>query len=269
MPKDAMLVAKPGELAREVNEGLALVLNVPIEPGDLAVLAIGVVVAALRAAELVAGQDHRGPLREQQRRHHVPNVDRQQLDGSDAERLDVVDHRRLTQAGVGTVELLRDLGVALGEAFDVRLVGDHVVPGHTQAGRFAVPVEALIDDDAFGDERRAVALVEGVVVRRLHLIAEHGGVPRQIEGVGPGVGVEQKLIGVEAVARLRLVGTVNAVAVEGARMHAGQVAVKDLVGVFGQPYARHLLLAVRIEEADLDFHGVGGEQGEVRAPQSQ
>ena len=37
----------------------------PVEPGDLVVLAIGVVVAALGAAELVAGQQHRRALRQE------------------------------------------------------------------------------------------------------------------------------------------------------------------------------------------------------------
>ena len=38
----------------------------PIDPADLVVLAIGVVVAALAVADLVAGQDQRHALREQQ-----------------------------------------------------------------------------------------------------------------------------------------------------------------------------------------------------------
>src|ERR1700724_3343219 len=42
----------------------------PIEPGNLVVLAVGVVVAALGAAELVATEQHWGPEREEQRREH-------------------------------------------------------------------------------------------------------------------------------------------------------------------------------------------------------
>ena len=48
-----------------------LVDVVPVEPGDLVVLAVGVVVAALGAAELVAAEQHRHALGEQQRRHQV------------------------------------------------------------------------------------------------------------------------------------------------------------------------------------------------------
>ena len=43
----------------------------PIEPGDLVVLAVGVVVAALGASELVAAEQHRNALGEQQGRHQV------------------------------------------------------------------------------------------------------------------------------------------------------------------------------------------------------
>ena len=42
----------------------------PVEPGDLVVLAIGVVVALLGAAELVAGEQHRRALRQEQAREH-------------------------------------------------------------------------------------------------------------------------------------------------------------------------------------------------------
>src|SRR3712207_7389951 len=42
-----------------------------VEPGDLGVLAPGVVVAALRAAELVAAEQHRRALAEQQRGQEV------------------------------------------------------------------------------------------------------------------------------------------------------------------------------------------------------
>ncbi len=43
----------------------------PVEPGDLVVLAVGVVVAALRAADLVAAEQHRHALRQQQRGQQV------------------------------------------------------------------------------------------------------------------------------------------------------------------------------------------------------
>ena len=49
------------------GEGQQVLVAVrPVEPGDLVVLAVGVVVAALRAAHLVAVEQHRHPLRQQQ-----------------------------------------------------------------------------------------------------------------------------------------------------------------------------------------------------------
>jgi hypothetical protein len=52
---------------------------VPAEPRDLVVLAIGVVVAALRSAELVAAEEHGDALRQQQRRDEVAPLSRPQL----------------------------------------------------------------------------------------------------------------------------------------------------------------------------------------------
>src|SRR5215470_330772 len=45
--------------------------SLPVNPGDLVVLAVGVVVALLGAAHLVACEQHRDSLREQQRREEV------------------------------------------------------------------------------------------------------------------------------------------------------------------------------------------------------
>ena len=65
-----MRVAEADEPLREGQQ--AAVLVVPVEPRDVVVLAVGVVVAALGAADLVAAEHHRHTLAEQQRRHQVP-----------------------------------------------------------------------------------------------------------------------------------------------------------------------------------------------------
>ena len=122
-----------------------------------------------------------------------------------------------------------------------------------------------IDHHAFRHEGRAVALVEGQVVHRLHRVAEDRGIPVQLAGMGAGVGIEQQLVGIEAVPRVRLVGAVDAVAVDGAGPDLGQVAVPDLVGVFGQLDALDLLVAGAVEQADLDLGGVGREEREIGA----
>src|SRR6202034_3180806 len=62
------------EATEEINEREPLVVHVPIEPARCVVLAIGVVVAVLRAAEFVAGADHRRALRQDQRREQIPHL---------------------------------------------------------------------------------------------------------------------------------------------------------------------------------------------------
>src|SRR5258708_2158955 len=66
--EDGMLVAEvddPGEEGQQLT--VLLIAGVlPVEPGELIVLAVGVVVASLRAADLVAAVDHRHADGEQQ-----------------------------------------------------------------------------------------------------------------------------------------------------------------------------------------------------------
>ncbi len=162
-------------------------------------------------------------------------MDGQKLDGRHPERADVVDDRLRPEPGVEAAEALVHLGMQLGEAFDVRFIDDRVVPGDAAPMVFAVPVEVGIDDRALRHERRAVALVEGQVVSfRADRIAEHGRVPDELAGVSARVRVEQELVRIEAVSGLGLERPVGAKPVEGAGADAGDVAVKDFVGVFRQ-----------------------------------
>ena len=59
-------------------------------------------------------------------------VDREQLHRSDAELLQMLDHRRGGEAGVGAAKLLRDLGMALREALDMDFV-DRACPARACA----------------------------------------------------------------------------------------------------------------------------------------
>ena len=80
-----------------------------------------------------------------------------------------------------------------------------------------------------------------------------------------GVGIEEELVGVEAVPGRGLVGAVHPVAVDRAGPRVRQIAVPDLVGVFRQLDALEFALASLIEQAELHLGGVGREQGEVDA----
>jgi hypothetical protein len=70
---------------------------------------------------------------------------------------------------------------------------------------------------------------------------------------------------VEAMAVLRLVGAVRAIAVHQAGMGLRQVSVPDLVGVFRQGEPGDLAPAGGIEQAKIDSAGVGGEDSEIDA----
>ncbi len=91
-------------------------------------------------------------------------VDRQELDGSDAETGEVVEGRRMSQAGIRAAQRLGDRRVLLREPLDVGFVDDRVLPGNTQL-RIAVPVELRVDHDPFRHAMGVVLLVKRQVER--------------------------------------------------------------------------------------------------------
>ncbi len=64
-------------------------------------------------------------------------------------------------------------------------------------------------------------------------VAEEGMVPLQLTHMLLCVRVEEQLVRVEAMAGVRLVGAVDAIAVDEAGARVRQIAVEHLVGVFG------------------------------------
>ena len=64
-----------------------------------------------------------------------------------------------------------------------------------------------------------------------------------------GIGVQHQLVVVETVAGLRLIGTVNAITIDGAGAGVRQVTVPDFVGVFGQLDPLQLGFAGVVEQA--------------------
>ena len=71
-----MAVTQPNQPAGELQQ--AGVRGRPVVPRNLVVLAVGVVVPSLRAADLVAPEQHRHPLRQEQRRQEIPRLARAQ-----------------------------------------------------------------------------------------------------------------------------------------------------------------------------------------------
>src|SRR6516162_1587102 len=156
---------------------------------------------------------------------------RQQLYGSYAERLYVL-YNFTREALIGAAPFLRQLGMKLGVAAQVNFVDNCMLPRDGSPLGLAFPVEIRVDDDAFGHEGRAVALVEGGVVARFQLITKYRRVPGQVVEMPAGIGIEHQFVGIEPVSVARLVRTIDAIAVDRAGMHIRHIAVPDLVGVF-------------------------------------
>ena len=96
------------------------------------------------------------------------------------------------------------------------------------------------------------------------VITEQGGMPFGVAGDGTRVGVEQQFVVVEAVAFVGAVGAVGAVAVALAGADAGQVAVPDMAGAFGQ-VDQQMFVACVIEQAQRHAGGMTREDGEIHA----
>ena len=174
--------------------------------------------------------------------------------------------RRVRQAGVRPALLLGHVGVQLGQALDVRLVDEGLVVGDGEAA-VALPVEERVDDHAVRHVRRGVVVVAGVLVAEV--VGEERLVPVDVAGRGLGVGVEEQLVGVAALALVGVPRAVDAVAVALAGLHGRDVAVPD-VGVDLGDLEPRLgegagVVGVGVEQAQLDALGDLAEQGEVGA----
>ena len=205
--------------------------------------------------------DHEGdgviaPVVRQAERPQVPFVDPgragHQLDGGDAQPLQVVDRHRVGEAGEGAANVVRNVRMGLGEAAHVQFVDDAHAPGDGQVWRCG-PVGAQGRGDGLWDVRAAVALA-----------AAHRGmqVERPIERQG--VGIDQQLVGIEPVALGRIERAMGAQPIAGAFADTLDMAVEHRAGAAGQRDAGLLELAGLVVEAKLDGGGVGGPDGDVQ-----
>ena len=158
-------------------------------------------------------------------------VHRHQLHRGHAEPGQVLDHRRVGQPGVRAALVGGHLGVAQGEAADVRLV-DHRLVIRGARRPVVAPVEERVDHHVLRHVRRAV---RGVHHGRVgEPVAEQGLVPAHLPVDRLPVRVEQQLGRVAALPAARVVGPVHPVPVALARADVGQVAVPDEAVHLGQ-----------------------------------
>ena len=69
-----MLFPKSDQLFCEIKKAFCFIVPVPVEPVELVVLAISVVVAELRTGKFVSSVEHRNALRKQQSCHQISTL---------------------------------------------------------------------------------------------------------------------------------------------------------------------------------------------------
>jgi hypothetical protein len=169
------------------------------------------------------------------------------------------------ESGERAFQLARHAGMAHRVAANVRLVHDGAVPRHVRT-TLAAPRERRVHYAALRHESRAVSLVESEIGRIIaELVTEELVAPLELPDERLRVRIQHELVGVEAMPLLGRIEAVHAIRVYRPRPRIRKIAVPDFVGVLGQRDALELTLAARIEQAQLDFRRIGGEQREVDA----
>ena len=192
-------------------------------------------------------------------------VNRQQLDGGDAERTEVRQRLLGRETGIRAAQVVAHARMTAREPFHVHLVDDGVGP-RGRRRPVVLPVEVLVDDDALGDRRRVVVTVRheiGVRIRSRNVrqgvrtVMQH----RPLDRLR--IRVDQQLVRIEAVADGRVVRTVHAIPVALPRTDAAHIAMPVERGSLGQLDPRLAICVV--EQAELDATRVLREEREVRA----
>jgi len=160
--QDRQASAERCQPGHEVDQALALALQLPVQPAYLVVLAVSVVVAALGAAELVACQQHRRAAGQQQGRQHV-------LELPGAERVDLGVVGRAFRAAVPAFVVAVAVVVVLAVRLVVLLVvggpivqSEAVMRRQEVDGRPGRPATTVEEVAAAGEPDRHVRDLAGV-----------------------------------------------------------------------------------------------------------
>ena len=175
----------------------------------------------------------------------------------------MLQHLIRGKAQIGAPQPVFHAGVAAGQAAQMRLKDHRLGPRHPR-GRVGAPAEGRVDHHRLRHGKGRVAGVEGEVpLRAADLVAHHRIRPFQPPLQRAGIGVQEQLVRVEAMAALGLIGAMGAVAVDAARGQPADMDVPDVAVAVAHRQARQLLAAVGGEEAQFDPLGMGREDGEV------
>src|ERR1700693_1118737 len=152
----------------------------------------------------------------------------------------------MRQSRVGAAQIGRYLRMQHREALDVQLINDRLVPRDVQLGIVA-PVKKRIDDYALWDEGRAVAIVAAQVPFGMtDRVAEQRIVPAEEPVDRLSIGVDQQLRRIETLPVVRIVRTIDPIAIPQTGLRALQIDMPEAVRLFGNRYSASLQLFVAI-----------------------
>jgi hypothetical protein len=169
----------------------------------------------------------------------------------------------VSETGIRTPKLVRDLWIPCGEPFGVYLVYDRMVPGDPRRP-IALPIEGRISYDRLGDRGGVVARIEHQILPRIpDLIPEDGRRPIDTAKERFGIRIDQDLVRVEPVPVVRPVRTIDPIPIRLAGLDSREVAVPDVRRLLGQPDPVSLGPAILREQTEKDLLRVLGEDREV------
>ena len=182
-----------------------------------------------------------------------PGGDRQQLHCGDTQALQMGDRSRVCQGFDRAAARLRDARVQLAEAAHMHLVQDRLAPGATRLGQ---PVTQCVNRRAhtgLGHIGGAVSRIERVAaVGMAGFVAQDGIVPLQRADQFAGIGIDQQLVRIEAMAQARLIGAMRAITIDRPCNCTRQAAMKDVAAASRQLVSGEFPLAIGIKQAHFD-----------------
>jgi hypothetical protein len=189
----------------------------------------------------------------------------EQLHCSHAQLVEIVQEGRVSEPGVGAPPLRGELGMAGRQPFHMDLIDKRVVPrGPGRA--IALPGKGGVDHDTLGEVRRAVASVPTEVRVRVasHRIAKEDLVSPHPPRNRFGVGIEEQFGWIEAMAFLRSIRSVDAIAIALPWPELGHIPVPHLISA-GREWQAETLMGTlrRVKEAEVHACGMSREQGKI------
>lgn len=126
----------------------------------------------------------------------------------------------------------------------------------------AIPIEIGILHHTLDHEGGTVTLIERqILVRVTDAVTIERIVPDQFTGNLLGVGIEQKFVRIETMTQTRIIRPAGTIAVNCARLEAGNIAGLDIALAPGKRHPRDFLLAISGKEAEVHLFCMGGSSG--------